>query len=1235
MTEEPRLRTNGEPRGAPVTDSDSAEEQGGRRPRVHQEAEARRDAYIAGRDQFVFHADAALQCSCGIYAAGACRVCGLPLCGRHGELAEGLFLCDAHRQAAALRKKQRRGGWRFRPRYIHQVTQVFAGDLLDRETELAELSEFATSDDGCPYVWWQGDAWTGKSALLAAFVLNAPPAVRVISFFITARFAGQSDRAAFLEAVLGQLSELLGQAAPDALTESAQQTWFLDLLGQAAEKCAEDGYRLVLVVDGLDEDRGMSAGGNVHSIAALLPGRPPAGVRVILAGRPAPPLPGDVPAWHPLRDPAIVRPLSQSAHAVVMRGDTQRELARLLEGGGLGRELLGFVVTAGGGLAGEDLAELTEEPVGEVERILHTVTGRTFAGRDRQWGDSPGHVFVLAHEELQQAALRSLRSSELTRWRDRIHVWADGYRERGWPEGTPEYLLRGYLRLLRGAGDLARMVALSTDVVRLNRMLDVSGGDAASLADIRAVQGYVMGQPCPDLAAALCLAYAARDLVNRNSSIPIQLPAVWAVLGNLNRAEALTQSIGDSGDRAEALGHLSMAVAETGNAVRAERLLDDAVAAAHSILGPIVQGRVLAFLSRVVIGTGDLRRAESIARSVPAESTWDSHALIPLAVAYAESGDMANATNIAISCSRLSPQVEALASVAEVFAEVGDLGKARSVADDAEAIARSATDTWERALALAASAQVAVAAEDLDRARLLIDDAEATAYSATEIWQQASALAATAEAAVAAEDLDRARLLIDAGEAIARSIADESDKNTVFAELATAAVEAEDLGRAETIMRSVTGFPLASTLRSWSQTATESGNLERAEAIAHSITDLSQQAPALEYLSATIAENGDLDHAENIAYTIIQLKDRASTLASVARAAVEAGNLGRARLLAEKAESIARAAATDERRQTGELTSAARALAAAGRISQARLLAESAVEIAQSISQDSARTERSSALAWAALAVAAVGNLDMAEGIIRLISEDEFRASMLASVAQAAAESGDLDRATCLVGEAEAVLAPYDGRRRPSPMESIAVTVAETGNLDRATDIARSLAESSCQASALASVARIAAEAGDSAQAWLLIAEAEDIISSVEPNQLHWPLQALSGALCAIGEMERSESVARSIPQPYLQGRALEELAERTAKCGDLSKAESIVRTIVGPQAQGEALASLARVISDRGDVDKARHILAESLIACDPFAAVPAIAAIDSSVVEITMRHLSKYATKITVQRI
>jgi hypothetical protein len=38
-------------------------------------------------------------------------------------------------------------------------------------------------------------------------------------------------------------------------------------------------------------------------------------MRVIVASRPSPPVPEDVPAWHPLRDPAVIRPLSASAQA--------------------------------------------------------------------------------------------------------------------------------------------------------------------------------------------------------------------------------------------------------------------------------------------------------------------------------------------------------------------------------------------------------------------------------------------------------------------------------------------------------------------------------------------------------------------------------------------------------------------------------------------------------------------------------------------------------------------------------------------------------------------------------------------------------------------------------------------------------------------------------------------------------------------------------------------------------
>ncbi len=178
-----------------------------------------------------------------------------------------------------------------------------------------------------------------------------------------------------------------------------------------------------------------------------------------------------------------------------------------------------------GGLSGEDLAELTQEPVGKIERILHRVTGRAFTSRGRQWGTSSQSVFVLAHEELLQAALRSLRSTELKQRRETIHAWAESYRGRKWPAATPEYLLRGYLRMLRSTGDLPRMITLATDMARIDRMLDISGGDAAALADITTIQEYIRDQPCPDLAATLRLAYIHRDLIRRNSNIPVRLPA--------------------------------------------------------------------------------------------------------------------------------------------------------------------------------------------------------------------------------------------------------------------------------------------------------------------------------------------------------------------------------------------------------------------------------------------------------------------------------------------------------------------------------------------------------------------------------------------------------------------------------------------------------------------------------------------------------------------------------------
>ncbi|QSI48071.1 hypothetical protein [Thermobispora bispora] len=266
-----------------------------------------------------------------------------------------------------------------RSAYLHQVEHIFPWELIGREAELAELKDFCTGDHDRTYLWWQGPPWAGKSALMATFVVHPPPGVRVVSFFITNRFAGQDDRHAFVHAVIEQLAELLGQPMPHRLSATTQQEWYARLLEEAAQLCRERGERLILVVDGLDEDQGVRAGRSAHSIAALLPAVPPHGMRVVVASRPNPPVPGDVPGRHPLRNPAIVRQLSPSPAAQVIRDDAGRELDRLLFGDREGRDLLGFIVAAGGGLSCGDLAELTGMAPVEVDRRFARYAGAASA----------------------------------------------------------------------------------------------------------------------------------------------------------------------------------------------------------------------------------------------------------------------------------------------------------------------------------------------------------------------------------------------------------------------------------------------------------------------------------------------------------------------------------------------------------------------------------------------------------------------------------------------------------------------------------------------------------------------------------------------------------------------------------------------------------------------------------------------------------------------------------------
>jgi hypothetical protein len=155
---------------------------------------------------------------------------------------------------------------------------------------------------------------------------------------VTARFASQSNRAAFLATVVKQLAALL-RLPQQRLDEATADRLFGHLLVQAEVRCRELDERLVLLVDGLDEDRGATADG--HSIAAVLPDAPVGQLRVVVAGHPNPPIPRDVPDNHPLRREAIVRPLATSESAAAKRRHMERELDVLLESSGLEHDLLG------------------------------------------------------------------------------------------------------------------------------------------------------------------------------------------------------------------------------------------------------------------------------------------------------------------------------------------------------------------------------------------------------------------------------------------------------------------------------------------------------------------------------------------------------------------------------------------------------------------------------------------------------------------------------------------------------------------------------------------------------------------------------------------------------------------------------------------------------------------------------------------------------------------------------
>ncbi|KOX18464.1 hypothetical protein ADK67_36890 [Saccharothrix sp. NRRL B-16348] len=1053
--------------------------------------------------------------------------------------------------------------------YTHTVSRFAAPVLKGRDAELAELRDFCLRPSGESYSYWRGTAWAGKTALLAAFVL-APPdpeEVTLIAFFV--RAGAQDDYQDFLRVVTQQLGVVLGEAPPPHPSRADLDS----MLHSAARKCGEEDRRLVLVVDGLDEDyfANRSRPRRRPSIASLLPERPPDGMRVIASGRPDPPV--DVPKCHPLRDPGVARELVPSDHAAVIQQRAEQDLTDMLDDTALSRRLLGLIVAAGTGLSIRCLAALTHKSERKIKRRLATVSGRVLhrLGTDGATTPDSDSEYDLAHADLRRLA-RTLMSEELDDHRRRIFAGAEEYRRLGWPSQTPEYLFRSFFRMLEDVGDLPRMAECATDLARQGRMRDLFGADTAALTEITTAQDVIVAQDNPDLVAMVRLAIHRDRLAAQNHNTPLNLPPVWALLGDIDRAEASARSHLDRHGwerQAEVLPSVTKATARTGHLDRAETI-------ARSICTPWVRAKALVWVAEAAVQAGAPERTTTL---------------------------IDDAQAIGALIDDLRSKALTLGAVAAVAAKAGQPERAATLIDQAEAVARSITDVNSASSALVLLVEATAEVSGIDRAEAL-----ARAITA-EYEDRDKALMSVTEAVARTGDVQRTEIT-------ANSITAPYWRTRALASAAGIVAEAGDIAgvatliaRAHDIADSIDGLEQqAWGLCSVAEAAGKARDrdlagrlIDRAEANARAIDTRSslmadQQARVLVAVAETAARIGDLDRADAIIRSIVVLAQQAWALASVAEVVARAGDVERARALILRAETVSRTPdLMGQRELLSGLRSVTEAAVEAGDLDGARLLVARAEAIARSIS---GAEDRSGALASAAEVAAVAGDPTRADAVIKFIADPYVQAWALMRTGDATARAGSFDQARELLGRAATMARRAErndfqrARSLGSSIDSAANAVelgraeaaAKSGNLRRATRIADSVrCTHEEQAKVLVAMSDFVARDGTSKRAGDLVERAETVADSIRIDHIR------------VDPFEHERAV-----------RTLALLAKVVAKTGDsrragsyIARAEGIADSIIGAH-EARALASVAEAAVDTGHHDRGRSLITRAEAAAD-----------------------------------
>ncbi|WP_406356541.1 hypothetical protein [Streptomyces sp. NBC_00658] len=1039
--------------------------------------------------------------------------------------------------------------------YLHEVAQLAAARFEGRAADLVAMAAFSTApngiqeapggDAGTAYWRWLAPAWSGKTALMAQFALHPPQDVDVLAFFITARAAGRSDRTAFLAALQGQLREYLC----DADVDCASQGQFLDALERAAERATAQGRRLVLLVDGLDEDTGVESASSGYSIAALLPRVPPPGLRIVVAGRPNPPVPSDVLENHPLHSAHVDHLLAPSPAAQALRKAAERDLHALLTGSGPGREVACLIAAANGGLSAQDLADLKGEvSAWEVEEVLGGSLGRSFQYRPAQWsttGQQPAHLFSFAHEELQQGALNRISRAALDGYRERVHTFTGAWRDAGWPAETPEYALVGYPQLLRNLADTTRLTGLATDAVRHERLWETTGSDTEALAEIADAIGLHRAATNPNLRACVRLAQRRDEIRGHVASIPDDIIETWAILGHVRRALTLAQVAHSSRRIPDLVRRLLFA----GRADHNTASLVGSVA--RQLLSPVQDAWELRDVADALCGAGYPQEAAELARSIARPDRRDD-ALAVVVGAMARSGDPQQAAELARGIANPDRQAGVLASAARALARSGRQKQAVE-------LARSIADPQRRNGVLGSLATAAAEAAD---------DEPDDVYAPT-------SHAFGRQAQIPVEPVEHAHFVKDQERAAdrARSISDPDLQSKALGAIAKE-------------------LALSGVHRQATDLADEAARLARG------IVNHDERDGALTVAARAVARKGHHALAVELARAMADTDRRADTLAAVAMLMARADAGQQAAELADEAAELARGG-TALKPKAALLAVVAEAMTLTGRHEQAAELAHLAANLAHDAK---GAGQRAMAVTLAARAMASTGRHREAIDIARMVTEPDLLDGAYGAVAVVIAHAGHSGEAIELTRRID------DPDRKAKALAAIATALAHAGCHRQAADLALSISRQTSRGRALILIIRAMARTGHRQEAVELSRTAVQLAH--EAGDANWCARTLAVAAEAlaqdghheeaVGFAQTAAKFARTLKDPGRRAAALTGAARALSRTSCREQAEGVgreainaARTIKDPGQRVKALTSTAKKCRD---ILNGRVLLAEAL---------------------------------------